>query len=141
MPGTTCAPGSPDSWPTPGSKSTAADLRAQLGKAIWDRYYPQLQLTRQRDAAGSGSSIAHHGIAGIAPPTCRRTSRTGNREVNRLLLVPLARSIGALVKERGAEVPFNSRVEHIASGGVAKYPDIVKISLDELSAEFEGACG
>ena len=31
-------------------------------------------------------------------------------------------------------------VEHIATGGVAKYPDIVAMSLDELAAEFEGLC-
>jgi hypothetical protein len=31
-------------------------------------------------------------------------------------------------------------VEHIATGGVAKYPDIVMISLDEIAAEFEGLC-
>ena len=33
-----------------------------------------------------------------------------------------------------------TRVEHIAAGGVAKYPDIVTISLDEIAAEFEGLC-
>jgi hypothetical protein len=37
-------------------------------------------------------------------------------------------------------IPYNSRVEHIATGGVARYPEIVTMSLDELSAEFEGAC-
>jgi hypothetical protein len=62
-----------------------------------------------------------------------------DREVNRLL-PPLAAAIYALMQARKVRIPFNSRVEHIASGGVAKYPDIVKTSLDELSAEFEGVC-
>ncbi len=44
------------------------------------------------------------------------------------------------MKDQDIDIPFTSRVEHIATGGVAKYPDIVKISLDELAAEFEGIC-
>ena len=63
-----------------------------------------------------------------------------NREVNRFL-PPLASAIHAVMKEQGIDIPFSSRVEHIATGGVAKYPDIVTISLDELAAEFEGTCG
>ena len=63
-----------------------------------------------------------------------------NREVNRLL-PPLASAIYALMREQGADIPYSSRVEHIATGGVAKYPDIVTTSLDELAAEFEGICG
>jgi hypothetical protein len=35
------------------------------------------------------------------------------------------------------ETSYDSRVEHIASGGVAKYHDIVEISLGELASEFE----
>ena len=62
-----------------------------------------------------------------------------NREVNRFL-PPLASAIYALMKEQQAEIPYHSRVEHIATGGVAKYPDIVKMSLDELAAEFDGIC-
>jgi hypothetical protein len=62
-----------------------------------------------------------------------------NREVNRLL-VPLAASIYAIMRQRDIEIPYSSRVEHIATGGVAKYPDIVTISLDEIAAEFEGLC-
>ncbi len=60
-----------------------------------------------------------------------------NAKVNRLL-PPLAASIHAIMKSQDIEVPHDSRVEHIATGGVASYPDIVKMSLDELSAEFEG---
>jgi hypothetical protein len=44
------------------------------------------------------------------------------------------------MKDQGIDLPYSSRVEHIATGGVAKYPDIVKTSLDELAAEFEGIC-
>ena len=62
-----------------------------------------------------------------------------NREVNRLL-APLAAAILGVIRDRGIQMPYDSRVEHIATGGVAKYPDIVTISLDELSAEFEGLC-
>jgi hypothetical protein len=62
-----------------------------------------------------------------------------NREVNRFL-PPLASAIYAIMKEQEADIPYHSRVEHIATGGVAKYPDIVKTSLDELAAEFEGIC-
>ena len=62
-----------------------------------------------------------------------------NREVNRFL-APLASAIHALMKDQAIDIPFTSRVEHIATGGVAKYPDIVTISLDELAAEFEGLC-
>ena len=45
------------------------------------------------------------------------------------------------MRDQGADIPYSSRVEHIATGGVAKYPDIVTSSLDELAAEFEGLCG
>ena len=62
-----------------------------------------------------------------------------NREVNRFL-PPLAAAVGALMTEQQVEIPYHSRVEHIATGGVAKYPDIVTMSLDELAAEFEGLC-
>jgi len=62
-----------------------------------------------------------------------------NREVNRFL-PPLASAIHAIMKEQEADIPYHSRVEHIATGGVAKYPDIVQTSLDELAAEFEGIC-
>jgi hypothetical protein len=62
-----------------------------------------------------------------------------NREVNSFL-PPLASAVHAIMKKQGAEIPYHSRMEHIATGGVAKYPDIVKTSLDELAAEFDGIC-
>jgi len=60
-----------------------------------------------------------------------------NRQVNRFLPA-LAASVYAIMREQGIDIPYSSRVEHIAAGGVAKYPDIVKLSLDEIAAEFEG---
>jgi hypothetical protein len=117
-----------------GEEGAAADLRAQLAKAVWEAHYEQLR-----------------GIGNKMPPTeieraitalravLREVPEDLNREVNRLL-VPLAASIHAIMRERDIEIPYSSRVEHIAVGGVAKYPDIVAISLDELAAEFEGLC-
>jgi len=121
-----------------GEESAAADLRRQLGKAVWDAHREQLQ-----------------GISSTMPPAAIRTAIDAlravlrgvpedypdrNREVNRFL-PPLASAIHAVMKEQGIDIPFSSRVEHIATGGVAKYPDIVTISLDELAAEFDGTCG
>jgi hypothetical protein len=121
-----------------GEESAAADLRRQLGKAVWDTHREQLQ-----------------GISNTMPPAAIRTAIGAlravlrgvpedypdrNREVNRFL-PPLASAIHAVMKEQGIDIPFSSRVEHIATGGVAKYPDIVTISLDELAAEFDGTCG
>ena len=62
-----------------------------------------------------------------------------NREVNRFL-PPLAASVLAVMREQEVDIPYSSRVEHIAAGGVARYPDIVKLSLDEIAAEFDGLC-
>ena len=62
-----------------------------------------------------------------------------NREVNRFL-PPLAASVLAVMREQEIDIPYSSRVEHIAVGGVARYPDIVKLSLNEIAAEFEGLC-
>jgi hypothetical protein len=44
------------------------------------------------------------------------------------------------MRDQETDIPYSSRVEHIATGGVARYPDIVKLSLDEIAAEFEGIC-
>ena len=120
-----------------GDESAAADLRIQLGKAVFETHREQLR-----------------GISNTMPPaaiseainTLRAVLRDvpeefpdRNREVNRFL-PPLASAIHAIMKDQDIDIPFTSRVEHIATGGVAKYPDIVKISLDELAAEFEGIC-
>jgi hypothetical protein len=62
-----------------------------------------------------------------------------NRQINRFL-PPLAASVHAVMREQKVDIPYSSRVEHIATGGVARYPDIVTLSLDEIAAEFEGIC-
>jgi hypothetical protein len=121
-----------------GEDGAAADLRIRLGRAVWEAHRGQLE-----------------GISSTMPPAAIRTAIDAlravlrevpedypdrNREVNRLL-APLAAAIHAVMQDRGVAIPYSSRVEHIATGGVAKYPDIVVTSLDELAAEFEGICG
>lgn len=117
-----------------GEDNAAADLRIQLGKAVWDQHFDRL---RRIHARMTPAEIA----SGLA--TLRAVLRAvpedfpdRNRELNRLL-VPLASSIQALLRARAAEIPPDSRVGHIAAGGVARYPEIIAISLDELAAEFE----
>ncbi len=118
-----------------GEESAARDLRTQLGKAVWERHREPLQ--------GIGAAMPPAAI-GTAIEALRAVLRDvpedfpdRNREVNRFL-PPLAAAIHAIMKDQDVDIPFTSRVEHIAAGGVAKYPDIVKMSLDELAAEFEG---
>jgi hypothetical protein len=118
-----------------GEDNAAADLRTQLGKAVWDLYLDQLRrIHAQMRPAEIATSLATlravlHEIPEDFPDR--------NREVNRLL-VPVASAIHALLQARAAGIPPDSRVAHIAAGGVARYPEIVAISLDELCAEFEG---
>lgn len=120
-----------------GEASAAADVRIRLGKAVWDRHRAQLQ--------GIGNAMAPAEIAaaiGALRAVLRQVPEEypdRNREVN-CFLPPLAASIHAIMKARGVDIPYSSRVEHIAGGGVARYPDIVTMSLDELAAEFEGLC-
>jgi hypothetical protein len=118
-----------------GEESAARDLRTQLGNAVWERHREPLQ--------GIGATMRPAAI-GTAIDALRAVLRDvpedfpdRNREVNRFL-PPLAAAIHAIMKDQDIDIPFTSRVEHIATGGVAKYPDIVKMSLDELAAEFEG---
>jgi hypothetical protein len=120
-----------------GENNAARDLRTQLGKAVWDTHYDQLRhITNKMPPAEIRKSIdALRAVLHEVP----EDFPDRNREVNRYL-APLASSIRAIMKDRDIEIPYNSRVEHIATGGVARYPEIVKISLDELSAEFEGIC-
>jgi hypothetical protein len=118
-----------------GEDNAAVDLRTQLGKAVWDLYLDQLRRIhaqmRPEEIATSLATLRAvlHEIPEDFPDR--------NREVNRLL-VPVASAIHALLKVRAAGIPPDSRVAHIAAGGVARYPEIVAISLDELCAEFEG---
>jgi hypothetical protein len=118
-----------------GEANAAADLRIQLGKAIWDLYYDRLRQIRARMTPPEiASSLATLNAVLRDVP---EDFPDRNREVNRLL-VPVASAIYELLRVRAAEIPPDSRVGHIATGGVAKYPEIVAVSLDELAAEFEG---
>jgi hypothetical protein len=127
-----------DVFAAAGEKTAAADLRTMLGEAVWETCHEPLR-----------------GIRGQMPPDEVRNAidalrtilreipeelPTRNAMVNRCL-PPLAASIHAIMKQRGIEASYDSRVGHIAAGGVAKYPDLAGMSLDELSAEFEDACG
>jgi hypothetical protein len=117
-----------------GEDNAAADLRAQLGKAIWDQYHDQLRRIHSRmtppEIAGSLATLRTV-LRDVPEEFADR-----NREVNRLLAL-VAVAIAALRPTSGAEIPLDSRVEHIASGGVARYPELVAITLNELVTEFE----
>ena len=120
-----------------GEESAAADLRIQLGKAVFETHREQLQgISNTMPPAAIPEAInALRAVLRDVP----EEFPDRNREVNRFL-APLASAIHAIMKDQDIDIPFTSRVEHIATGGVAKYPDIVKMSLDELAAEFEGIC-
>jgi len=120
-----------------GEGTAAAELRLVLGNAIWQRHSEALRAVSNTmpPAAIGGAISALRAVLREVP----EEYPDRNREVNRFL-PPLAAAIGALMKEQRVEIPYHSRVEHIATGGVAKYPDIVAMSLDELAAEFEGLC-
>jgi hypothetical protein len=120
-----------------GEESAAAELRRALGKAIWQIHREQLRaISSTMPPAAIGGAI--HALRAVLREIPEEIPDR-NREVNRFL-PPLAAAIGALMKKQQVEIPYHSRVEHIATGGVAKYPDIVEMSLDELAAEFEGVC-
>ena len=120
-----------------GEERAADELRIQLGQAAWDAHHEQLRaVSNDMPPVAIGPAIdALRAVLREVP----EEYPDRNREVNRFL-PPLASAIYAIMKEQDAEIPYHSRVEHIATGGVAKYPDIVKTSLDELAAEFEGIC-
>jgi hypothetical protein len=117
-----------------GEEGAAADLQAELAKAVLATHQEQLnRISNKMPPEEIEKSIK------VLRAVLLEVPKDLNREVNRLL-VPLAASIHAIMRQRDIEIPYSSRVEHIAAGGVAKYPDIVTISLDEIAAEFEGLC-
>ena len=120
-----------------GEGSTAEELNIQLGKAVWGTYREPLEDIRAAmppEAIGGAIDALRAVLREVPEDVPDR-----NREVNRFL-PPLAASVHAIMRDQGIDIPYSSRVEHIATGGVARYPDIVKLSLDELAAEFEGTC-
>jgi len=124
-----------DALAAAGESNAAVDLRTQLGKALWATYDDQLRTITAAMAptAVKRSIVTLRAILREVP----EDFPDRNREVNRYL-APLAAAVHALVKERNIELPYDSRIEHIAAGGVARYPDIVTMSLDEIAAEFDG---
>ena len=120
-----------------GEDSTAAELKIQLGKTVWGTYREQLQgISNAMPPADIGTAIDALRAVLLEVPD---DVPDRNREVNRFL-PPLAASVHAIMRDQEIDIPYSSRVEHIATGGVARYPDIVKLSLDEIAAEFEGTC-
>jgi hypothetical protein len=118
-----------------GEGDSAAELKIQLSKAVWAVHREPLQgVASAMPPAAIGTAIdaLRVVLAEIPDDVPDR-----NRQVNRFL-PPLAASVYAIMRERGVDLPYSSRVEHIAAGGVAKYPDIVEQSLDEIAAEFDG---
>jgi hypothetical protein len=120
-----------------GEESAAAELRIQLGRAAWEAHDEELRAV-SNDMPPAAIESAINALRAVLREVPEEYPDR-NREVNRFL-PPLAAAIHTIMKEREADIPYHSRVEHIATGGVAKYPDIVTTSLGELAAEFEGIC-
>ena len=120
-----------------GEESAAAELRIQLGGTVWETHREQLRAI-SNDMPPAAIEPAINALRAVLREVPEEFPDR-NREVN-CYLPALASAIHAIMREQEAEIPYHSRVEHIATGGVAKYPDIVKTSLDELAAEFEGIC-
>lgn len=120
-----------------GEDGAATDLKIGLGKAVWATHRESLQdITNTMPPAAISTVIDALRAVLLEVP---EDYPDRNREVNRFL-APLAASVHAIMRAQEIAVPYGSRLEHIAAGGVAKYPDIVKLSLDEIAAEFEGLC-
>lgn len=120
-----------------GEDGASTDLKIGLGKVVWATHRESLQdITNTMPPAGIGTAIDALRAVLLEVP---EDYPDRNREVNRFL-APLAASVHAIMRSQQIAIPYGSRLEHIAAGGVAKYPDIVKLSLDEIAAEFEGLC-
>jgi hypothetical protein len=120
-----------------GEESIATELRIRLGGAVWEAHREQLRVI-SNTMPPAAIELAINALRAILREVPEEFPDR-NREVNSFL-PPLASAVHAIMKKQGAEIPYHSRMEHIATGGVAKYPDIVKTSLDELAAEFDGIC-
>jgi hypothetical protein len=120
-----------------GEAGAATDLKVALGKAVWAAHREPLQhiSNTMLPAAIETAIDALRAVLLEVPEDYPER----NREVNHYL-PPLAASVQAIMRAQEIAIPYASRLEHIAAGGVAKYPDIVKLSLDEIAAEFEGLC-
>ena len=120
-----------------GEDDVATELTTGLGRAV---------LAAHREPLGNISNTMPPAAIGAAIGALRAVLRDvpedypdRNRQVNHYLPA-LAASVHAIMRAQEIAIPYSSRVEHIAAGGVARYPDIVKQSLDEIAAEFEGLC-
>jgi hypothetical protein len=120
-----------------GEDGAATELRVQLGKAVWETHRDQLRgIGNKMTPAAVGKAIdALRAVLREVP----EEFPDRNREVNRFL-PPLAASVHAIMRDQEIDIPYGSRVEHIAAGGVARHPEIVAMSLDDIAAEFEGLC-
>lgn len=120
-----------------GEDGAATELKIGLGQAVWATHREALQdISNTMPPAAIETAIDALRAVLLEVP---EDYPDRNREVNRLL-APLAASVHAIMRAQEIAIPYGSRLEHIAAGGVAKYPDIVKLSLDEIAAEFEGLC-
>jgi hypothetical protein len=120
-----------------GEDEVATDLKTVLGKAVWAAHREPLQGVSNTMAPAAITAVIGALRAVLLEVPEDYPER--NRQVNHYL-PPLAASVHAIMRAQGIAVPYGSRLEHIAAGGVARYPDIVKQSLDEIAAEFEGLC-
>jgi len=118
-----------------GEDGAATELTTALGQAVWAEHRDRLRdISNTMPPAAIGAAIGALRAVLLEVP---EDYPDRNREVNRFL-PPLAASVHAIMRAQQIAIPYGSRLEHIAGGGVAKYPDIVKLSLDEIAAEFEG---
>ena len=121
-----------------GEDGPAAELNIQLGKAVWDsaagRSRTSATPCRPRPSARPSTRC------GRCCSRSRRTTPTGTGRSTASCRRWPRPCTGGHAGAQEIDIPYSSRVEHIAAGGVARYPDIVKLSLDEIAAEFDGLC-
>jgi hypothetical protein len=120
-----------------GEDDVATELTTGLGRAVLAAHREQLKnISNTMPPAAIGAAVdALRAVLRDVP----EDYPDRNRQVNHYL-PPLAASVHAIMRAQEIAIPYSSRLEHIAAGGVARYPDIVKQSLDEIAAEFEGLC-